>query len=493
MSGEKAFPFTEKPLESDRNWRISPHHLFGFAGLSLYAGWLFILYASPLLTQSMNTSENPIEIPHVSMMLTTILFLMFTWRFSNFFSSESGIRVLLFLGIICSPACCATPLLIREGHAFVVPALWAVTAIGYGSLILLWSTPLTMLQGTKATVFIAGAIIVGALILIFTSSLVESAPLFFIVPLPILSGIFFYLAQKNTPTAQDNSFSALSIKAAESDEKSPISWKSVVGTCTYTSCLGIALYCAFKETPYPENMICIGMATIASCIIIIIDVSYKHILTEKTQLKLFLPLAAATVFPLAVFGSTGKLIFLALIFLVFMLSFVTNLSAISECVRIFELSSIRVFSYGRAGNIFGVLLGYVVGIFAFNSPPVETIYVFAGVIFVFIIASTFFIEDHYPVSSEVGDDAVFSNQDPRNRKGSWMKRCRIVADRYNLSPRQTEVLILLAKGRNTGFIQEQLVISSHTAKAHIYNTYRKIGIHSRQELLTLIESVEIKD
>ncbi len=34
-------------------------------------------------------------------------------------------------------------------------------------------------------------------------------------------------------------------------------------------------------------------------------------------------------------------------------------------------------------------------------------------------------------------------------------------------------------------------ISQSTAKTHIYNIYRKFGIHSRQELLDFIEDIEV--
>lgn len=36
-------------------------------------------------------------------------------------------------------------------------------------------------------------------------------------------------------------------------------------------------------------------------------------------------------------------------------------------------------------------------------------------------------------------------------------------------------------------------ISQSTAKTHIYNIYRKFGIHSRQELLDFVEDIEFID
>ena len=77
-----------------------------------------------------------------------------------------------------------------------------------------------------------------------------------------------------------------------------------------------------------------------------------------------------------------------------------------------------------------------------------------------------------------------------NRKGRFMRRCDQVADTYLLSRRETDVLYLLAKGRNVGYIKEKLYISEGTAKTHVHHVYKKLNVHSQQELMALIDSVE---
>ena len=42
-------------------------------------------------------------------------------------------------------------------------------------------------------------------------------------------------------------------------------------------------------------------------------------------------------------------------------------------------------------------------------------------------------------------------------------------------------------------IMEELVISEGTAKTHINHVYKKLNVHSRHELLDLIESIEVED
>ena len=52
------------------------------------------------------------------------------------------------------------------------------------------------------------------------------------------------------------------------------------------------------------------------------------------------------------------------------------------------------------------------------------------------------------------------------------------------------MLFLLAKGRNVGYITQQLCISEGTAKTHVNHVYKKCGVHSRQELICLIDSFD---
>lgn len=65
--------------------------------------------------------------------------------------------------------------------------------------------------------------------------------------------------------------------------------------------------------------------------------------------------------------------------------------------------------------------------------------------------------------------------------------CQRIAERYGLSPRETDVVELLAQGRDRAYIASELTISVETVKTHISRIYEKLDIHSRQELLTLLE------
>lgn len=95
-------------------------------------------------------------------------------------------------------------------------------------------------------------------------------------------------------------------------------------------------------------------------------------------------------------------------------------------------------------------------------------------------------------SSENATDApqapkVEPQEETEEEKGSFKRRCEELSGQYLLSAREKEVLLLLAKGHNASFIQEQLCVSKSTAKTHINHIYKKMDIHTQQELLNMVE------
>lgn len=93
---------------------------------------------------------------------------------------------------------------------------------------------------------------------------------------------------------------------------------------------------------------------------------------------------------------------------------------------------------------------------------------------------------------------VFS--DPRGALHQWLAAgqaaesgdeipdaCEALATRCALTPREREVLSLLARGRTAAYVGRSLGISPDTAKTHIRSVYRKMDIHTQQDLMDLIE------
>lgn len=92
--------------------------------------------------------------------------------------------------------------------------------------------------------------------------------------------------------------------------------------------------------------------------------------------------------------------------------------------------------------------------------------------------------------------------DPRSALHQWLaageptengdeipNACAELASQYALTPREHEVLGLLARGRTAAYVGHSLGISQGTAKTHIRSIYHKMDIHTQQDLMDLIEAM----
>lgn len=117
-----------------------------------------------------------------------------------------------------------------------------------------------------------------------------------------------------------------------------------------------------------------------------------------------------------------------------------------------------------------------------------------------VFAQTFIVKGAYPTLAffqEGLEDASVGAQTPdvvpskEEFDDIWKKKITHLGETYLLSPRQTEILELLAKGRSAKYIGEYFCISLSTVKSHIATIYSKLDIHSRQALLTIVEETDV--
>lgn len=62
-------------------------------------------------------------------------------------------------------------------------------------------------------------------------------------------------------------------------------------------------------------------------------------------------------------------------------------------------------------------------------------------------------------------------------------RCERLASRHGVTQSELVVMEQLAMGRTVSAISESLNLSENTIRSHCKSLYRKLGIHSKQELI----------
>ena len=74
---------------------------------------------------------------------------------------------------------------------------------------------------------------------------------------------------------------------------------------------------------------------------------------------------------------------------------------------------------------------------------------------------------------------------PSDGPSEQQRRIRSYLEEHGLSPREIEVAELLMKGHTVSAIAGKLFISENTTRGHAKSIYKKLAIHSRQELVDL--------
>lgn len=72
----------------------------------------------------------------------------------------------------------------------------------------------------------------------------------------------------------------------------------------------------------------------------------------------------------------------------------------------------------------------------------------------------------------------------------FIQRFSSLKDNYTLTPREYEIILLMTgKGMSTKQIAEALFISTSTVKKHISSAYKKMGINTQKQLLSLLNLI----
>ncbi|WP_080799367.1 response regulator transcription factor [Arabiibacter massiliensis] len=150
--------------------------------------------------------------------------------------------------------------------------------------------------------------------------------------------------------------------------------------------------------------------------------------------------------------------------------------------------------YFMAAYEVGVLSGNLLGVASLHMPPgVDPLQ--AQVAIIVVAASlAMLVVPARPVRGqmEAGGPERFAapSQDEGTRRAATARAMRGLAERHGLTAREEEVCSLLASGRSRPYIRELLCVSKNTVDSHVKHAYAKLGVHSNQELVDLLEAEE---
>lgn len=157
------------------------------------------------------------------------------------------------------------------------------------------------------------------------------------------------------------------------------------------------------------------------------------------------------------------------------------------------------FSLFVAGKNIGSALGSAVGdtmVSAMGTDP-TALSLFIGILEVLLLVSflwMFSLKQMNPARDDAQNGAAVDGDGKAAQKDGDSElrmsgRAAAVAERFGLTPKETEVLQMLARGKNRETIACDLHLSKSTVHTHMIHIYQKTGVHGQQELIKLVENV----
>jgi DNA-binding CsgD family transcriptional regulator len=149
----------------------------------------------------------------------------------------------------------------------------------------------------------------------------------------------------------------------------------------------------------------------------------------------------------------------------------------------------RVFCLGygifESGLISGAVLWKTPVVLNFFTVfPPEGIYLITACLFVLLAYVLVVIADFYRERQRDKVSTLVLESE------SIKLHCAELGKQYALAPREIEIIELFCQGRSRGYVAETLYLSQNTVKWYASQIYKKLKIHNRQELLTMVGMIE---
>lgn len=170
-----------------------------------------------------------------------------------------------------------------------------------------------------------------------------------------------------------------------------------------------------------------------------------------------------------------------------------------------HISATKLVGFGwglvSLGDFCGMALFSLLDMAAFDAHQISLAVAVATVVIIVAMLVPFDAESFTRTIEESGEDALQEESLrqaglPGKDKGqggqqdwrpTFKDRCDQIAQQYSLTPKETEIMFLMARGYSGAHLCEKLVLSRSTISTHQQHIYRKMNIHSKRELLDLLD------
>lgn len=250
---------------------------------------------------------------------------------------------------------------------------------------------------------------------------------------------------------------------------------------------------AFSSTIAQETLVkgTIGLLVLACLSTFVIWLHAKMRLIQFSQtLAVCLPVTVAALLACASVA-TGSEVLAAPVALAGF-GFITMLSfmGLRSSSKAFGLANIKYASAMLSYYFVGFAVGTALGITTSFSPVSNGIMCSVLIVGTLALFATLPLFSYTPLEQGGMRELVDKAEYVEIGTGAdrLLEACEKASKKFALTKRESDVLVLLAQGYNASAIANMLVLSKSTVKNHMDHVFKKMGVHSQQEVIGIVRS-----
>ncbi len=379
-------------------------------------------------------------------------------------------------GMVAASLCCAAAAMLPEYSLPLMVGGSLAAGVGYGLFLLLAAEVLATFSLLRIFLFLSAAMLLGTVITFFCQSMTGAAAQTALVLLPLLAAIYLQNAYDHVPAAD---------RPKRGVPKFSYPWKLFVLYGLYAFAYGMR-----------ANQLVAGAgrhSSMSTAILMAVLFLTAYFASRRFNIGLLyrspvvLMVCGLLLVPAeSLLGSVASSYLIAISYS--LMSFLVMFLLFDIAKRL-GVAIVAFLAIKNAEQLLQLAGDEATGLLSLTGLPAATQdLVVTAIVAALILAATVLLFSEKELASKWGvsileEGGLIERSAEEERTG---ERVEELSRTYRLSPREQEVLALLAEGKTGRVIQQELFIAEGTFKAHTRHIYEKMGINSRKELFELL-------
>lgn len=446
------------------------------AGFTCYWGWTFCVLLTNVFSPRAGAQGS------VDVWLVSTVFHMATLLALGALSGRVGSYLRSALAVALAPsACLAGFLLIVAADSFgadavlVAAAGAALAGVGTGLVVVLWAELfVACCKGYAMVALLFVGVTTAAAVGLVLALLPRALSLVVLVALPVASVAAIYggARGRRLPTA-----------TAAASVRSVVSWRFVAFCLVFPIPLGLFQTWFHTDSMTLARWMPIFAASIALLLVVAaLDRALFRARRFSLAEKLIMPVTVAGLFFLVSFDTGATLVGGILVFTAQQIMSVVLYARFGQIAAREEIAPAKVFALGISATD----CGFIAGIAAANLMPPATsghgLYLVLGIVYLVVIAAFL---NAGGLARKV--EPVSATAEGNDSGAVPTAGVAAVASAHGLTPRESEILEYLLRGKSVPAVAAEVLLSVNTVRTHIAHIYQKFDVHSRDELVAVVE------